>query len=103
MDVYLPTCDNKGETFDLNERTDVIARLASKHGGCTVIPGCTGWWHPNDRQYAQREPIDIWRVVDRHYDAKVWATYGAWLARLLDQQEVLITVTDVSFLPHGQT
>lgn len=30
-------------------------------------------------------------------------TLAAWLARLLDQQEVLITVTDVSFLPHGQT
>lgn len=104
VELYVPLLYNDGTAIDAQTRIDEQAFLAKRFGGCTVIHDCNGWgvrpaWYNEKVGLAQREPVEIWRVIVDEYDPTWWAWYKENARQMYEQEAFLITVTDVEIIP----
>ena len=96
VEVFVPRYYRNGNRVEAERLKDLQQKLAQKFGGVTAFlrSSARGLWM-NEQGMAERDEIAIFEVMTPGLDRQWWKLFRAKLEAELDQDEILIRVTDI--------
>ncbi len=99
MQILLPVTDNDGRRFDESLFADVRRELTQRFGGVTAYmrAPATGLWKA-PTGHLDRDEVVIVEVMVPTLDRDWWTGYRDELARIFEQQELVIRTMAIEML-----